>query len=323
MSATIGKKTKEYYALCAADMFQHRELKRVLAAFSQQSVDTMLLKGAFLKHKVYENSLLRPMGDIDLLIKDIDKEAALSALKKMGYADKNEGKFFAEDERGVLELARSEGSYTHELDLHTHLVNLPGLRPVMDIPEKLAWEKAEQIFMDGIPCFSLPPELLFLYLCYHVSVHHSFYDETWYRDFHEILKACRLRFSWDRFFRLACQCGMRRVAYFTLKEAHVENNYEKTHAFKTIEDSIAPYEKAFFKKLLNRKKDLPYADYLFTLMLIDGMKSRIFFLTSYIKSWMQQGSQKGNIGFAAKHIASRFLKLNRAAVMLLAPAGKR
>lgn len=307
-------------SLRVTDILQHRELQNILRAFAEKRVDVMLLKGAYLKNKVYKNPILRPMGDIDILVKMSQKQSAVSALTGMGYSDVNKSEFFAEDERGVLELVRNDVNFSHHLDLHTAIVNLPGLRSVMDLPSTLLWNECEKMFIEGIPCYGMKPELLLLYLCYHVALHHGFHGEMWYQDLKEVLTTREKQFSWDHFFELARACGMVRVVYFSLKESKLEKFCADKHeTFAAAEKEISSYEKSLVRALTDGRKHVRHEDYFIAILLIDGARRKIVFLLSYMFSWFRAGAQNGAGGmfFAVKHIVSRFFRLGSVACRLL------
>ena len=60
---------KIYYSNLARNMILYDELGKILKAFKKAGIDTIVLKGAFLAEEIYKNIGLRPMSDIDLLIK--------------------------------------------------------------------------------------------------------------------------------------------------------------------------------------------------------------------------------------------------------------
>lgn len=307
----------------AVDTMQHWELQRVLRAFEGRGVDAMLLKGAFLKNKVYGNPLLRPMADIDLLVKKNQKKDALTALADMGYVNVNAREFFAEDERGVTELVRREEHFSHYIDLHTQLVNLPGLRAVMNIPDGLAWDECEKIFIEGIPCYGMKPEMLFLYLCYHVSLHHGFYGGMWYQDLSEVLNASGAKFSWGYFLKLARKCGMERAAYLTLRESGIISQCADIDFPAAAEKRMTAYEKSLMESLIKGKKHVRHEDYLLAVLLISGAGAKMHFLLGYILAWLRAGARHGAPGlfFSVRHILSRFTRMSAAAARLLLSRG--
>lgn len=300
-----------YYQRCAVDILQHKELQRILKVFHEHRVDVLLLKGAFLKNHVYENPVLRPMGDIDVLIRKKDRESAFALLFAMDYSDINEGRFFAEEERGVVELVRRDVHFTYLLDLHLELVNLPGLRAAMNIPVDFAWEDAREIFIDRIPCYAMSPEVLLLYLCYHETVHHSLQGTTWDSDSREILRRYADVFSWERFLFLSSRFGMQKAAWLALKEAGMG-----TAAVPALEKNMSGYEAFLLEKILKRGKDVPFGDYVLAVCLINGTKNKFVFLWQYLASWMRHGARKKGLLAGIFHVVSRFFRLGRAVIEL-------
>ena len=61
------------------------ELGGILEDFARIDIEALVLKGAALAETAYENVALRPMGDLDLLVREADLEAAGRALEARGY----------------------------------------------------------------------------------------------------------------------------------------------------------------------------------------------------------------------------------------------
>jgi hypothetical protein len=58
---------------------------RFLEALAAQGISALLLKGAALAPCYYPDPLLRPMGDIDVLVHEQDVEASVEVLERLGY----------------------------------------------------------------------------------------------------------------------------------------------------------------------------------------------------------------------------------------------
>ena len=73
----------------ATDRLWHRrtaaDLKRILDALEHRGVRAVVLKGLVLGERVYPRAMLRPAGDIDLLIDDADRSPAEEALAEAGF----------------------------------------------------------------------------------------------------------------------------------------------------------------------------------------------------------------------------------------------
>jgi hypothetical protein len=66
-------------------LFYH-ELSNILEAFNKVNIPVILLKGAYLAEKIYEDIGLRPMLDIDLLLRKKDLAKGKEVLINLGYS---------------------------------------------------------------------------------------------------------------------------------------------------------------------------------------------------------------------------------------------
>lgn len=85
-SEIIKNLEKIYYSNLARNMLLYDELSKILTAFKKADIDTIVLIGAFLTEEVYKNIGLRPMSDIDLLVKEEDIQKAKKELIKLKYS---------------------------------------------------------------------------------------------------------------------------------------------------------------------------------------------------------------------------------------------
>ncbi len=74
-----------YYETLARNTLLLRELARILEAFDAAGIETIVLKGAALAQTVYEDIGLRPMNDIDLLVRPEDVEKAVAIMRRLDY----------------------------------------------------------------------------------------------------------------------------------------------------------------------------------------------------------------------------------------------
>jgi len=64
---------------------RYRALNEILGLYQQEKIDNLLVKGIALANCVYTSPSLRPMRDIDILVRKKDLEKAKQALLEMGY----------------------------------------------------------------------------------------------------------------------------------------------------------------------------------------------------------------------------------------------
>ena len=74
-----------YYQTLAQNTLMYQELERILKALDAAGIPVIVLKGAALAATVYEDIGLRPMGDLDLLVKEQHLQKALDLICSLGY----------------------------------------------------------------------------------------------------------------------------------------------------------------------------------------------------------------------------------------------
>lgn len=85
-AAVMEDLKRAYHETIARNMFIYAELKIILDALHGAGLEVMALKGVALAGTVYPDIGLRPMADIDLLVKEDDLAAADGVMKDMDYS---------------------------------------------------------------------------------------------------------------------------------------------------------------------------------------------------------------------------------------------
>ncbi len=150
------------------------------ATLAAAAIPALWLKGAALAETVYPQPVLRPMGDLDVLVPFARRAEALAALKAAGYADE------PRDPLGAQVAAFLPPDETHH---HYNLVGGPGggvrvelhfrvARAILPDLDALDWfwsQTHEAADRQGKPLgFStLRPEAHLLYLCAHALLQHG------------------------------------------------------------------------------------------------------------------------------------------------------
>ena len=75
-----------YRRSAARNVRLYMELQDTLGTFAREGIPVVALKGVVLAVLVYSEPALRPMQDVDLLVRSGDLEAADAALRGLGYA---------------------------------------------------------------------------------------------------------------------------------------------------------------------------------------------------------------------------------------------
>lgn len=195
-----------YFSSARRNMQLYNQLEEVLQKFAKEGISVILLKGAYLAKYIYGNIALRPMADIDLLVKQGSLNKAHCLLIDDGYSitDSN----FEEE----LPPYKKKGKIA--LEIHSHLKILPDKKNT-DI-NKL-WTKAEKVTIGKAEAFTLYPEDHFLHLCLHNCIQHRFENglvacvDTQY-----FLKHFENKLNWEQLWKRAQEWRIERAVYLML-----------------------------------------------------------------------------------------------------------
>lgn len=81
----MNKLKMAYYRTVAKNLCMYAELRPILESLREKDLEVVILRGAALAETVYDDMGLRPMGDIDLLVKKEDLPHAEETIIALGY----------------------------------------------------------------------------------------------------------------------------------------------------------------------------------------------------------------------------------------------
>ena len=162
-------------ASAARNLLLFADLGKILRAAQSGGIPVIPLKGAFLAEAVYGDIALRPMADLDLLVKPADLTRAVETLRQLGYESDQPFDPVAQ-QAGFQDMPPMRRPGGAMVELHWTLVTpLCGARIDKDELQGI-WERSAPATIAGAPSRMLSPEDLLLHLCMHASVHHRFAD---------------------------------------------------------------------------------------------------------------------------------------------------
>jgi hypothetical protein len=180
------------------DRLLRRELSTILDRLSAQGVDVLLLKGAALVQTVYGGAGLRPMGDLDLLVRQANVRPALRVLTEHGYrrvgAEVRPDADLAYESQLMLAKA---GPVHFVVEVHWSLFDVPYYQRVL--PMAWFWQTTLAIQIGNSPARVLGPEAQILHLCGHLVVQHGDAPARllWLHDVAEVLVHYRDQIDWE------------------------------------------------------------------------------------------------------------------------------
>src|SRR3954454_17312957 len=83
----MGRVERTVRATAASQLALSTATDEVLDAMARAGVRALLLKGAAIATRLYEDPVLRPAGDIDLLVAPSQAGAAAQVLERLGFRD--------------------------------------------------------------------------------------------------------------------------------------------------------------------------------------------------------------------------------------------
>jgi hypothetical protein len=185
---------KLYLGSVASNLHLYHELSKRLQVLKDASIPVVVLKGAHLAEIVYGHIGLRPMSDVDLLVRKKDLSRAQKGLMDAGY---------------------SPSSNQINLDLQW---NIESSADYLGIDMEKVWERTQPASIAGVEVLALSPEDLLLHLCLHLSYQHLFQPAgvRWLCDIKQTIVHCKDKIKWDQVCTLADEWGVGNSVYLTL-----------------------------------------------------------------------------------------------------------
>lgn len=191
-------------AITNAVYFNH--LNQVLTMLNEHNIATVLLKGAHLAKSIYPTPALRPMSDLDILVREQDFKQALEIVNALGY-HQYLPEVLPDFNRFLSHHAhlKKDGPIGVILELHWILVATPAFRHAapmdwfwQNTEPNQAWKKANpSTNTDYI--FNLNPTANLLYLSAHQMLQHGGDQVTlrWLLDLHLLIRQEYAAIDWQ------------------------------------------------------------------------------------------------------------------------------
>ncbi len=182
-----------YYQSLAQNSLLLRDLQDILGALEAAQIPAVVLKGAHLAVDLYPDIALRPMHDLDVLVREDDFDGARQALEAIGYTQPFPVLSQRVTRQVGFELYLSKpGGQTPGVELHWGLVG--GRDDRRGAPTSWFWENT-RLFSPFNPPFdpqyilALNPTANLLYLCGHLFLEHGGASERllWLYDIYLLL----------------------------------------------------------------------------------------------------------------------------------------
>ena len=200
-SQALGFFKQQYYENLARNIALFQELKEILQSLRGRGIKVMVLKGAALAETVYKNLALRPMSDLDLLIRKQDLAQAERELSDLGYFRmKLEFSGWWAKRFGGERLYAKKCDFPVYVDIHWNIAT-PSVK--VDSDRRQAeidriWKEARLTKIAGIDAWSMPVEDLILHASVHLAAQHLHFRLIWLRDICELSHQYQGQINWEK-----------------------------------------------------------------------------------------------------------------------------
>lgn len=198
-----------YLMTAAANNHYKEELMRILAAFRERGVGAIPLKGIALAERLYGDITSRDQSvDVDLLVREKDKEHGRRILEDMGYS------FTPLDEREEYKWYYAFHKQGQKMvELHWDITMM------VRSPERIEglWRGTENIDWNGSQYLGFKPEELLLYLSAHLVNSDSFRKLKYICDINHLIEKYRNEIDWGRVLKKVNEWNMRGSLYTALR----------------------------------------------------------------------------------------------------------
>lgn len=180
-----------------------RNISSLLQCLNDSGIQTMVLKGAALVLQYYNDYGLRPMDDVDVLVRQEHVIPALDLLKKQGLEpitelgwkpDLESLKANPDKLLPVKHAIAFMDASGRQFDLHWHVL----FECRYERADEDYWVAAEKINLHDITTHVLSPTDQLFHICIHGALWHSLVPVRWVADAMMILKTAESDIDWSR-----------------------------------------------------------------------------------------------------------------------------
>ena len=249
--AVIQRLQSAYLRAAASGMQQLAHFRVVAEAFGEAGIELITLKGAALTELLYGDPGLRPLSDIDIIIKESDWSAACEILKNMGYSSPTQRlrplppKLTRYDVESHVQLVSPAGTCLEfQFDLFTMGIGMLDMEGV--------WKRSRNAVIAGAEVHTLGPEDQLLHLLVHAN-RHGCSQLKWLVDITEYLRQDP-GLDWDLLVSIARREKVTVYVYQTL--THIERLFGPLPVGRGVLEQLRPrgYQQLLWKAVWPRRE---------------------------------------------------------------------
>jgi hypothetical protein len=215
--AAFEKLKSAYLANAARNSLLFRELQLLLRELQERQKPVIVLKGAALVETVYRDRGLRPMSDVDLLIRKEDLIEVENIMFSLGYAlnekQRNRKEWYYAHYHHFEFRKRISPSFAVCCEIHWCLE--PPTRP-FPIDMEGVWKRATVASITTVPALVMCPEDLLVFLCLHTCKHRLIGGFRSFCDIAEVVRRYGQEMDWNQVIRRSSEWQINTFVYVPL-----------------------------------------------------------------------------------------------------------
>lgn len=185
--------------------------REIILEFKKKNIDFLLLKGLALAFTIYPDMGLRPMTDIDFLIKRKDLDSIDEILTRLGYSEVSP----KEQRRYGCDI-KFCNKHNIILDIHWDLCQYERFKGIIDITSDF-WKRRVEFNLNGISVHTLSTEDHILFISLHYGLYHLFIGINGIWDLFYFINGRNV--EWQKIIDSACKYGIKTPLYYSLLKA--------------------------------------------------------------------------------------------------------
>lgn len=202
---------KHYMMTLVRNMVIYKGIDEILNVMNKAEIPIVLLKGAYLANYIYADIGLRQMSDVDVLVREEDKEFVLEKLKEIDFK-KPDGRYASDFHENhladkVCHLAPMVKQKMCPVELHFDVFS--SFKYTLADMAKV-WQTVGTTSLHGLQIRYLSLEYQLLHLCLHLYNHVvpsrkasiAFY---WFCDIHELIINSKKEINWNKYCKITDQ----------------------------------------------------------------------------------------------------------------------
>ncbi|MGD8329115.1 MAG: nucleotidyltransferase family protein [Gemmatimonadales bacterium] len=212
--ATLETLRRRYRNNSIRNLWLQEAIHSVVSTCHEAGIEVILLKGAYIATRVYDNPALREMGDIDLLVRQAQLHDAVRLLQEHDFRSEeplpDEFAAHISSAKHVPRLHRAKAA----VELHWTI-----FRPNRNLPIEIdgLWQRAIATNVARVDTLVLSPEDLLLHVCGHATYDHRFqFGLRPLVDIDRLIRASDDGIHWPTFIERTGTWGWQRGVYLAL-----------------------------------------------------------------------------------------------------------